>query len=98
MKKLIRWQQRGLQQQCGFEPRKGAFRPKAAFSLRNRAIPTLTATTAASNARNLSEPPTRATIIPIAYQSHPSPPRVAATIHSRSQRGGRQRFTRRMIW
>jgi hypothetical protein len=32
----------------------------------------------------------------MAYQSHPSPPRVAAIIQTRIHRGGRQRFTVRI--
>ena len=59
-------------------------------------MPTLTASTAASSARKRSGPPSSAYRRPMAYHSQPSPPRVAATIQRRIQRGGVQRFTRRI--
>ena len=59
-------------------------------------MPTLTANTAARSARKRSGPPMKATTTPTAYHSQPSPPRVAATIHRRIQRGGVQRFKRRI--
>jgi len=56
----------------------------------NAAIP------AHSRAAQRSDPPSRKIANEIAYQSHPSPPRVAQIIHSRIQRGARQLFRRRM--
>ena len=51
---------------------------------------------AAASAKNRSGPPNSATTAAIPYHSQPSPQRVAAIIHNRSQRGARQRFTRRI--
>src|SRR5580658_3750575 len=74
----------------------GRLRAHRRFSLRNNAMPTPADDVAAPSARNRSGPPNRATTKPMAYHSHPSPPRVAAIIHIRIQRGGRQRFTVRI--
>ena len=72
----------------------GRFRPHTRFILRNSATPDPAESTAAGKARKRSSPPNAATASPTAYHRDPSPPRVAAVIHRRIQRGARHRFTR----
>jgi hypothetical protein len=51
---------------------------------------------AVATAAKRDEPPKANTNTPMAYQSQPSPARVARIIQSLIQRGGFQRFTRRI--
>src|ERR1019366_5525328 len=74
----------------------GRRRPAAFFNCRNSAMPVPAASAAAPTARTRAAPPNDRTIIPMAYHSHPSPPRVAHSIHTRIQRGASQRWTRCM--
>ena len=51
---------------------------------------------AAANAANRMSPPNKSKVMPIEYQIQPSPRRLDQIIQTRSHRGARQRFTRRM--
>jgi hypothetical protein len=51
---------------------------------------------AAVTAANRADPPKTKTNVPRRYHSQPSPARVARIIQSLIQRGGFQRFTRRI--
>src|SRR5580704_14921656 len=50
----------------------------------------------AAKAINRMSPPNNSKVIPTEYQIQPSPKRVDQIIHTRSQRGARQRLRRRM--
>src|SRR5579883_1546390 len=72
----------------------GRSRPARFFTQKNTAQPMPAEASPVRIASIREDPPKSATNAPTPIQSHPSPAREAATIHVRSQRGGRQRLTR----
>src|SRR5215469_8821032 len=82
-------------QQCG-SISQGRLRWLACLRLRNMKMPATAAAEAAPMAAKRCGPPKTTKINPRAYQSQPSPPRVATIIRIRNQRGARQRWTRRI--
>src|ERR1700680_4503979 len=69
---------------------------KTRFRLMKSPIPLPKPTAAEAIASKRWAPPKIAMMRPMAYQSQPSPPRVAQIIQTRIQRGARQAFTRRI--
>ena len=62
-------------------------------------MPAPAARAAAPIAANRWPPPNNRITKPMAYQSHPSPPRVAQSIQTRIQRGACHLLTRRIrVW
>ena len=66
------------------------------FNTTNSPTPTAPAAVAAPTACAPPSPPNSNTASPTAYQSHPSPPRVAQIIHSRTHRGAIQLLQHRI--
>src|SRR5579863_6409624 len=77
----------------------GRFRLLAFFMNRNSATVAASADAAAPKAANRKSPPNSSKVMPIEYQIQPSPRRLDQIIQTRSHRGARQRFTRRItLW
>src|SRR5690349_11558801 len=74
----------------------GRFLPMSFLRTRNIPAPALQAVQAAATAAYRLAPPRIKSSALTPYHSQPSPPRVARIIHSRNQRGGRQRCTLRI--
>src|SRR6201987_6273932 len=72
-------------QQCG-SISQGLFRLLVRLRARNKAIPAAALKPPASSAAKRRSPPHSSRIRPNAYQSHPSPPRVATIIVIRNHR------------